>query len=150
MDIYYLIFNESSFVENGLVMEFALMLDRTDFNVDNNLFALTLDFISTNIVEDHFRFSNGGIQTSIFSNMLETLESNGNVALYRGSIHIVNVGTFPLTNGNFRIQANVLSFVTRQTETADTRVVYNSSRIGDFQGVNLCVYLNVFWYTSYI
>ena len=145
MDIYYLIINESSFVENGLVMEFTLMLDRTVNNIDNNLFSLTLDFMSNNIVEDHFRFSNGEIQTTITSNnMLETLESNGNVALYRGSIHIVNVGTFPITNGDFRIQANVLNFVTRQTETADARVIYNSTRIGDFQGVNLCVYLNVF------
>ena len=146
MDIYYLIINASSLVENGLVMEFALMFDRTVYNVDSNLFSLRVNFISTSIVEDHFRLSNGGIQIVISSNMLETLESNGNVAIYRGSIHIVNVGTFPLTNGDFIFQTNILSFLTGQIETADSRIVYtvDNSGTGDFQAINLCVYSDVF------
>ena len=146
MDIYYLIINENSLVENGLVMEFALMLDRISYNVDINLFSLSLNLISTEIVENHFRLSSGGLQIFISSNMLETLESNGNVAIYRGSINIVDVGTFPLTNGDFRIQANVLSFQTLLTEAITSRVVYTVERsgTGDFQAVNLCVYLNVF------
>ena len=120
------------------------MLDRTAYNVDNNLFSLSLNLISTEIVENYFRLSNGGIQTFIFSNMLETLESNGNVAIYRGSIHIVNVGTFPRTNGDFRIQANVLGFQTGQTEAADSRVIYTVDIPGNFPAVNFCAFSNVF------
>ena len=140
MDIYYLIINASSLVENGLVMEFVLMLDRTAYGVDNNRFSLSLNLISTNIVENHFRLSNGGIQFFIFSNMLETLESNGNVTIFRGSIHIINVGSFPL-NGDFRIQANVFSFITFQMEATDARIVYTVDRsgTGDFQAIKLCV-----------
>ena len=124
VDIYYLIINTSFLVENEIIMDFTLMLNKTTYNIENNLFSLSVNLINTTIVSSHFRLSNGGIQTFVFQAMIETLDGNENVAIYRGSIRIVNSASFPLTNGDFRFQASVLSFLTGQLETAEAQVVY--------------------------
>ena len=124
-DVYYLPLNYTSLRENDIILNYTLMMRRS-FELNNNFYSLTVNILSTSVTEGHFRLTGGDLvaHTDVVGPPLENL--NTNVAVYRGTLHIVNVEEFILIpSGNLRIAANLFLFSSQIDETTTTDVLFN-------------------------
>ncbi len=84
VNVYYIILNQSLLFENAVVMNFTLMLRRS-VDIDSNLFATSINLLSTEITERNFRFANGQLQSFITPG--DQINFNENFAYFTGTIH---------------------------------------------------------------
>ena len=123
-DVYYLPLNYTSLRENGIILNYTLMMRRSS-ELDSNFYSLGINILSTSVTERHFRLAGGALtaHADVVGPPLENL--NTNVAVYRGTLHIVNVEEFILIpSGDLRINAN-LFFFSSQEEITTTDVLFN-------------------------
>ena len=124
-DVYYLPLNFTSLRENGIILNYTLMMRRSS-ELDNNIYALDINILSTSVTECHFRLAGGSLvaHADEVGPPLENL--NTNVAVYRGTLHIVNVEEFLLIpSGNLRISATLLLLLSFTDEIVTTDVLFN-------------------------
>ena len=123
--MYYLPLNYTSLRENGIILNYTLMMRRS-FELDNNLFILSINILSTSVTERHFRLAGGSLLAHA-DEVVPPLENlNTNVAVYRGTLHIVNVEEFVLIpSGNLRISANLFLILEFTDEIASIDVLFN-------------------------
>ncbi len=107
MDVYYLTLDQTSLFENAVVMNFTLMLRRSE-DIDSNFFSASINLLSTEITERNFRFSNGELQG--FLTPGDQINLNENFTYFTGTIHIININNLYSTSGDFRISFNLFSF----------------------------------------
>ena len=131
-DVYYLPLNYTSLRENGIILNYTLMMRRSS-ELDSNTFSLAITILSTSVTERHFRLAGGDLvaHADVLGPPLENL--NTNVAVYRGTLHIVNVEEFiSIPSANFRISATLLLTLSFTDEIVTTDVLFNVFPPGKF------------------
>ena len=129
VNVYYIILNQSLLFENAVVMNFTLMLRRS-VDIDSNLFATSINLLSTEITERNFRFANGQLQSFITPG--DQINFNENFAYFTGTIHIVNINQIFSITGDFQFTVNLFSFgIESLVYIADAQVLYTINLSGN-------------------
>ena len=130
--MYYLPLNYTSLRENGIILNYTLMIRRSS-ELNSNFFSLSISILSTSVTNHHFRLAGRSLlaHADEVGPPLENL--NTNVAVYRGTLHIVNVEEFILIpSGSLRISASLLLILSFTNEIATTDVLFNVIPPGKF------------------